>query len=132
MVKEAEAAAAEDHKRRETAEARNQADQLVYQVDRFVSENADKIPEADRTELATVNDRLKEALKDENAEAAALTEATESVMSVFSRIGQSMYQNVQASEASAQGESPAAGDEATASNDDEVVEGEIVEEGGGS
>jgi molecular chaperone DnaK len=132
MVKEAEASAAEDHKRREIAEARNQADQLVYQVDRFVSENADKIPEADKTELTTVNDRLKEALKDENAEAAALTAATESVMSVFSRIGQSMYQNVQASEASPQGGSPDAGDEATASSDDEVVEGEIVEEGGAS
>jgi molecular chaperone DnaK len=132
MVKEAEASAAEDHKRREIAEARNQADQLVYQVDRFVSENADKIPEADKTELTTVNDRLKEALKDENAEAAALTAATESVMSVFSRIGQSMYQNVQASEASPQGGSPDAGDEATASRDDEVVEGEIVEEGGAS
>jgi len=132
MVKEAEAAAAEDHKRRETAEARNQADQLVYQVEKFVGENADKIPEADKTELAKVTDELKEALKDQNADAATLTAANDAVMTVFSRIGQAMYQHVQASEAAAQGGAPGAGDEAAPSQDDEVVEGEIVEEGGGS
>jgi molecular chaperone DnaK len=132
MVKEAEAAAAEDHKRRENAEARNQADQVVYQVEKFVGENGDKIPEADRTELAAVTDKLKEALKDQNAEAAALTAASEAVMTVFSRIGQAMYQNAQASQTSTEGAASGAGDEAASSNDDEVVEGEIVEEGGGS
>ena len=73
MVKDAEKFAAEDHKRREVAEARNQADQLAYQVDKFVEENGDKVPEADKTELAKANDALKEALKDEAAEAATLT-----------------------------------------------------------
>jgi molecular chaperone DnaK len=135
MVTEAESAAAEDHKRRETAEARNQADQVVYQVEKFVGENGDKIPEADKTELATVTDQLKEALKDQEAEAAKLTAASDAVMAVFGRIGQAMYQNVQASEAAAGAEpggAADAGDEAASSDEDEVVEGEIVEEGGGS
>ncbi len=77
MVADAEKFAAEDHKRREAAEARNQADQLTYQVDKFVEENGDKVSDADTTELAQKNDALKEVLKDEAAEAAAITAATE-------------------------------------------------------
>src|SRR4051794_30319175 len=137
MVKEAESFAAEDHKRREAAEARNQADQLVYQVDKFLSENGDKVPDADKTELTTQSDALKEALKDQDADAAKLNSASESVMTVFSRVGQAMYQQAQASgEAGAgAGDTGTAADEATqgsSSDDDEVVEGEIVEEGGAS
>ena len=52
MVQDAEKFAAEDHARREAAEARNQADQLTYQVDKFVEENGDKVADADKTELA--------------------------------------------------------------------------------
>ena len=48
MVEDAEKFAAEDHKRREAAEARNQADQLAYQVDKFVTEKGDKVPEPTR------------------------------------------------------------------------------------
>jgi molecular chaperone DnaK len=130
MVKEAEAFAAEDHKRREAAEARNQADQVVYQVDRFIADNGDKVPESDKAELAGVTDVLKEALKDQEADAPTLTAATEAVMSVFGRIGQAMYQNVQpdAGNAAAGG----GGEQASSDDDDEVVEGEIVEEGGAS
>jgi molecular chaperone DnaK len=134
MVKEAETFAAEDHKRRETAEARNQADQLVYQVEKFVAENADKVPEADKTELATATDALKEALKDQDANAAKLQAAHEAVMTVFSRVGQAMYQSAQTAQDAAGG----AGDTGSTSGaeapaaDDEVVEGEIVEEGDAS
>jgi len=135
MVKEAESSAAEDHKRRETAEARNQADQLVYQVEKFVGENGDKIPETDKTELGKLTDELKEALKDQDADAAKLQAASDALMGVFGRVGQAMYQNAQASEAAAgaaTGDAADAGDEAASSDEDEVVEGEIVEEGGGS
>jgi molecular chaperone DnaK len=131
MVKEAESFAAEDHARREAAEARNQADQLTYTVDKSLGEWGDKVPEAERTELVAANDRLKEALKDQDADADALKAASDEVMGIFSRVGQAMYQNVQAPEggpAAAGG----AGDEGTSSTDDEVVEGEIVEEGGAS
>jgi molecular chaperone DnaK len=130
MVKEAEAFAAEDHKRREAAEARNQADQVVYQVDRFIADNGEKVPESDKAELAGVTDALKEALKDQDADAATLTAATEAVMTVFGRIGQAMYQNVQPDAANAAGGGD--GEQTTSTDDDEVVEGEIVEEGGAS
>jgi len=127
MVKDAEAFAAEDHKRREAAEARNGADQLVYTVDKSLGEWGDKVPETDRSELTTVTDALKEALKDQDADAEKLNAASEAVMTVFSRIGQAMYEHAQASEAAPT--AAPAGDDAS-SNDDEVVEGEIVEEGG--
>jgi len=127
MVKEAEAFAAEDHKRREAAEARNQADQLTYNVDKSLGDWGDKVPQPDRDELTKVNGELQEALKDQEADAATLNAASEAVMTVFSRIGQAMYEHAQASEAGA-GAAPAESD--ASSDDDEVVEGEIVEEGG--
>jgi molecular chaperone DnaK len=127
MVKEAEAFAAEDHKRREAAEARNQADQLTYNVDKSLGDWGDKVPQADRDELTKVNGALQEALKDQEADAATLNAASEAVMTVFSRIGQAMYEHAQASEAGASA-APADGD--ASSDDEEVVEGEIVEEGG--
>jgi molecular chaperone DnaK len=132
MVKEAEAAAAEDHKRRETAEARNQADQVVYQVEKFVADNGDKIAEADKTELAKVTDELKEVLKDQDADAERLRARSDAVMAVFGRIGQSMYQNVQTPEGGAPNAGTGEGDAGSSSDEDEVVEGEIVEEGGAS
>ena len=61
MMKEAEAFAAEDHKRREAAEARNQADQLTYQVETFLKDNGDKLSDADKAELTSKNDELKQA-----------------------------------------------------------------------
>jgi molecular chaperone DnaK len=131
MVKDAEAFAAEDHKRREAAEARNQADQLAYTVDKSLGEWGDKVPEAEKTELVAANDRLKEVLKDQDADADALKSASDAVMAVFSRVGQAMYQNVQAPEGGPQA-AGGAGDAGTSSTDDEVVEGEIVEEGGAS
>src|SRR5437660_39566 len=63
MMKDAEKFADEDRKRREAAEARNNADQLSYQVDKALSEYGDKVPEADREAVRTANDQVKEALK---------------------------------------------------------------------
>jgi molecular chaperone DnaK len=131
MVKDAEAFAAEDHKRREQAEARNQADQLAYTVDKSLEEWGDKVPESDRDELKKMNDELKEVLKAEDAEAESIRSATDATMQVFQRIGQSMYQQTQASgEQAATG--PDAAGQGSPSEDDDVVEGEIVDEGGAS
>lgn len=130
MIKEAEAFAAEDHKRREQAEARNQADQVAYQVDRFLSDSGDKVPEAEKTELTSANDELKEVLKDQAAETDRLRSASDKVMGIFQRVGASMYQGAQAG-AGQQASAGGGGSEGTTS-EDEVVEGEIVEEGGTS
>jgi len=108
----------------------------VYQVEKFVSENGDKVPESDKSELTTATEALKEALKDQDADAAKLNAASESVMTVFSRVGQAMYQQAQASggQAAAAGEAGpgATPGEAASPEEDEVVEGEIVEEGDAS
>ncbi|MFM8944631.1 MAG: molecular chaperone DnaK [Actinomycetota bacterium] len=124
MVAEAETFASEDHQRREAAEARNQGDQLTYQVDKSLGEWGDKVPDADREELVRLNDELKTALKGEEVD--AIRAATEAVMTKFSSIGQQMYQQTAASQAATGG--PSAGGSTT--GDGDVVEGEIVDEGG--
>jgi molecular chaperone DnaK len=131
MVKEAESFAAEDHKRRETAEARNQADQLTYTVDKSLGEWGDKVPAADKDELVAATDELREVLKNQETDAEALKAASDKVMGVFSRVGQAMYQNVPA-QPEAEAAAGGAADEGASSGDDDVVEGEIVEEGGSS
>ncbi|HYY08961.1 MAG TPA: molecular chaperone DnaK [Actinomycetota bacterium] len=133
MVKDAESFAAEDHKRREAAEARNQADQLTYQIDQFLQENGEKLPDPDRAELTTKNDELKQLLKDESTDTDALRSSTESVMQVWQRAGQALHQQAQAQQQAAAG----GGGEGTSAapdegGDEDVVEGEIVDEGGGS
>jgi molecular chaperone DnaK len=126
MVKDAEKFAAEDHTRREAAEARNAGDQLSYQIDRSLQEWGEKVQEADREELRKTNDELKEALKGEDV--ARIRSATEATMQVFQRIGQAMYQQAQAQAGPQQG--PAEG--APEGGEGDVVEGEIVDEGSGS
>jgi molecular chaperone DnaK len=131
MVQDAEKFAAEDHKRRETAEARNRADQLAYQVDKFVADDGEKIPEADRTELSKKSDELKDILKDDVAEAATLTAAADALMEVFQRVGTAMVQNQQAAQETTSDDA-GAGEATDAGSDDDVVEGEIVDEGDAS
>jgi molecular chaperone DnaK len=130
MVKEAESFAAEDHKRREAAEARNQADQLTYQVDTFLRENGDKLADADRAELTSKNDELKQLLKDESAETDALRTASEALMQAWQKAGQSMHEQAAAGGDGEQASAPPGnGDQ---EGDEDVVEGEIVDEGGAS
>ena len=131
MVKDAEKFAAEDHARREAAEARNAADQLAYQVSKFLTDDGDKIPEAEKTELTASNEQLQEVLKDEAADAEKLRTATEATMQVFQRVGQAMVQQQQAAQAASQdagAEAPAGDAEESAPESDDVVEGEIVED----
>ena len=135
MMKEAEGFAAEDHKRREAAEARNQADQLTYQVDTFLNDNGDKITDADKAELTSKNDELKQLLKDESAETDALRSTSDALLQVWQRAGQSMHEQAAQSQTAAGGdgdEGASAPDGAESEGDEDVVEGEIVDEGGSS
>ena len=129
MVADAEKFASEDHRRREAAEARNAGDQIAYQVDRSLEEWGDKVPEADREELKKLNEELKESLKGEDAD--RIKSGTDAVMAKFQSIGQAMYQQT----AQSQTQQAAAAGGGAPSNpgtdgDDDVVEGEIVDEGG--
>jgi molecular chaperone DnaK len=133
MQQEASKFAEEDHKRREAAEARNQADQLTYQVDKALVEYGDKVPAEEREAVVKANDEVKEALKGEDVE--RITSTTETLMQAFQRIGQAVYANQQAQAGTAQAAAGGGGsepDDASPSGDGDVVEGEIVDEGGAS
>jgi molecular chaperone DnaK len=133
MVADAEKFASEDHSRREAAEARNAGDQLSYQVDRSLEEWGDKVPEADREELTKLNAELKEALEGEDVE--RIKAGTDAVMQKFQGIGQAMYQQTAESQEAAQAAAGGGGagpSTAGAESENDVVEGEIVDEGGAS
>ena len=127
MVQDAEKFAAEDHQRREAAEARNAGDQLTYQVDKSLEEWGDKVPEADREELKKLSDGLKDALKGEDVE--TIKAGTDALMKRFQGVGQAMYEQAQAG-AAQQAAAAGGGEAGSPLGDEDVVEGEIVDEGG--
>ena len=120
MVKDAEAHAAEDESRREAAEARNQLDSLVYQVEKDAGEWGDKVSADTRGRLDAAVERGKTALKGDDT--AEINEARDELMQAFSAAGQEMYQ-AQAAEA-ATGEDAAGDEGGEAGADDEGGEGE--------
>jgi molecular chaperone DnaK len=135
MVAEAEKFAEEDHRRREAAEVRNNADNLSYQVDKAIAEYGDKIPSGEKDDLVKANDELKEALKGEDAD--AIKGAADRLMEAYQKVGPAMYQAQQGEQqAAAGGAGPVGGEpgaqSGTTESPDDVVEGEIVDEGGAS
>ena len=116
MVREAEEHAAEDKKRREEADTRNQAEQAVYSTEKLLKDEADKISEATREAVQKDVDAVKEALKGDDIEAVKTAMATLSESGM--KIGQEIYAKQQADEAGAQ----------SAPAQDDVVDAEIVDE----
>ena len=116
MVREAEEHAAEDKKRREEADTRNQAEQAVYATEKLLKDEADKISEETRESVQKDVDAVKEALKGDDIEAVKTTMATLSESGM--KIGQEIYAKQQADEAGAQ----------SAPAQDDVVDAEIVDE----
>jgi molecular chaperone DnaK len=90
MVKEAEAHASEDRSRREEVELRNQADQMLYEADRVVRENAERIPPDLRSEIDARREALTAATKDGDAN--ALRRAMDQFNETLQRVGQAVYQ----------------------------------------
>ena len=117
MVREAEEHAAEDKARREVAEARNTAEQVVYQTEKLLKDEADKISEETRAAVQADVDAVKEALKGDDVEAVKSSMAKLNETSL--KVGQEIYQAQQAA--------GAAGGEAK--SEDDVVDAEIVDEG---
>ena len=116
MVREAEEHAAEDKKRREDADTRNQAEQAVYSTEKLLKDEADKISEETRAAVQKDVDAVKEALKGDDIEAVKTAMATLSESGM--KIGQEIYAKQQADEAAAQ----------SAPAQDDVVDAEIVDE----
>ena len=119
MVREAEEHAAEDKQRREEAETRNNAEQLAYSVEKLISENEDKLPEDVKTEVQGDLDGLKQALAGDDS--AAVKTAADKLGQSQQKLGQAIYE-------AAQAEAPTADATTDASNDDDVVDAEVVED----
>jgi molecular chaperone DnaK len=116
MVKEAEANATADKARREFIEAKNQADSLIHQTEKSLTEHGDKLPEADKQAAAAAVAEARTAM--EGSDLAALKAATEKLGTASMKIGEAVYK--------AQGDAPQPGAGPTASKpDDGVVDAEF-------
>ena len=89
-VKEAEMFAAEDAKRKEEVDTRNQADQMVYQTEKILSESGDKLDAADKGEVESKLAALKSALS--GTDTATIKSATEALTQAFYKASEKMYQ----------------------------------------
>ncbi|MDX3807456.1 molecular chaperone DnaK [Bosea thiooxidans] len=102
MVKDAEANAAEDKKRRELVEAKNQGESLVHSTEKSLKDFGDKVSEADKSAIETAAEALKTALTGEDAE--AIKARTNELMQASMKLGEAMYAASQAEGAAAEGE----------------------------
>jgi molecular chaperone DnaK len=114
MMKEAEAHAEEDRRRREEAEARNQADSVVYQTEKTVKEHGEKLDEGDRRQVEDALQRAKDALKGSDVD--AIKRTTEELMSASQKFAEVMYQRAQQGAAASEGGA------------DDVVDAEVVDD----
>jgi molecular chaperone DnaK len=124
MVRDAEQYAEEDRKRREAVESRNQAESLVYQTEKFLQENEDKVPDDVKTEVKDGVAELKKALEGDDAD--AIKAASEKLAQSSQKMGAAMYANAQAAGGSS--EEGASSDSSSSSTDEDVVDAEIVDE----
>ncbi len=127
-VKEAEAFAAEDKKKKEEVEARNAADQMVYQTEKSMNEFGDKVTQADKDSVNPKLDALKEALKGTDVE--AIKKAQEELQAAFYAVAERIYkeqgaaaQQAEAAQTDVQGE----GTNAAGGSDDNVVDADYTD-----
>jgi molecular chaperone DnaK len=121
---DAEKYAEEDRQRREEAEVRNRGESLAYTTEKFLAENADKVPDDVKSEVEAAIADLKKALEGTDTE--TIKTASEHAAQVSQKMGTAIYAQAQAANAQA-GES-GAGPEPEHDDDDDVVEAEIVDD----
>jgi molecular chaperone DnaK len=122
MVKDAEAYAEEDAKRREAVEARNQADQLVHQTDKLLEEQAENMSEDEKSGVETALAALRLTLENESAETSEIRSRMEELVTASQAMATRLY------EQAAQQSQAASGEPETVDDDDDVVEAEIIED----
>ena len=128
MVKDAELNAAEDHKKLELVQARNQGDAMVHSVRKTLGEHGDKLDAGEKEKIEAAIKDLEEALKGEDK--AAIDAKTEALMSASQKLGEKMYADAAAAgqAAGAAGAAGgAAGGQSAAADDDNVVDAEVKE-----
>ncbi len=133
MVKDAELNAADDKKKLELVQARNQGEAAVHSVTKSLSEHGDKLDAGEKEQIEAAVKALEEALKGEDK--AAIDEKTTALMSASQKLGEKMYADAQAAQAAAAGGAEAAGGPSAggassagaAAHDDNVVDAEVKE-----
>ena len=128
LVKDAQAHTDEDKKRRRTAEAKNQADTLIYQTEKNLSEHGDKIAAEDKTKIEEAVAALKKAM--EGTDPAAIESATQALTTASHKLAEEMYKKASASTAAGSGTDTSGGDGAgtgEAKTDEKVVDAEFEE-----
>ncbi|MDH3299145.1 MAG: molecular chaperone DnaK [Acidimicrobiia bacterium] len=121
MVKDAEAHAEDDRKRREEAEIRNNADSLVYQTEKLLADQGDKIPDDEKKSVTEALAEVKTALDGDDIE--AIKDSTEKLVKASQTVSTKLYE-----QASAAANAEAGGADTSMPDDDEVVDAEIVDE----
>src|SRR6266705_2726598 len=124
MMADAEKYAEEDRQRREEAEVRNRAETLAYTTEKFLAENAEKVPDDIRSEVEASIAELKKTLEGTDSE--AIRTASEHAAQVSQKMGTAIYAQSQ-QQAGAQAGQPA-GEQAEPAADDDVVEAELVDD----
>jgi molecular chaperone DnaK len=127
MIREAEAHAEEDRQRREEAEARNSAEQLVYSTEKFLADNGDKLPEDGKAKVQSAIDDLKKALEGTDVE--QVKAKHEALARASQELGSSLYaQQAASGDTGGTTGSGGAGTGSGTGGDDDVVDAEIVDE----
>ncbi len=122
MMKDAEAHADEDRRKREEVEARNQADNVVYQSEKSMKEHGDKLDESDRQHVESALAAAKEALNGQDID--RIKQTSEELLTASQKFAEVLYKQAQQDQAGA----PGASDPASEANDD-VVDAEVVDDG---
>jgi molecular chaperone DnaK len=127
MVRDAEQHAEEDRKRRDEAEVRNTADNLLYQTEKLVKDNADKISAEHKAKLEQTQGQLREALKSDDVQ--TIRNASDELMRVSQEVGQALYAAGAADQAGQQSASGFTSDGSRTAGDEDIVDAEVVDEG---
>ena len=126
MVKDAEAHAEEDKRKREEAEIRNDGDSLVYRTEQLLKEHADKVSTEDREKIEAALKRLKDSLAGTDID--QVRSAHENLLTEFQQFSSRMYENASAQNQQAAGGAGNAGGSTDAPSDDEVADAEIIDD----
>ena len=125
MVKDAELNAAEDKKKLEIVQSRNQGDAALHTVRKSLAEHGDKLEAAEKEKIEAAAKELEEALKGDDK--AAIDSKTEALMAAGQKLGEKMYADAQAAAAAANAAGAAPGGASSAPADDNVVDAEVKE-----
>ncbi len=126
MVNEAEQHAAEDAKRREQVETRNQADATIFAAEKALRDYGEQVPEATRTDIEGKIEDVRKAL--EGDDASAIKHATEALGTAIQQIGETMYQQAQsAGDQAGYGGDGATGGQGEPTDEEDVIEGDFTE-----